>query len=1179
MKAVSAIFAIFRGHFRALQLALGFRISRRIGLVFFLAAPFLAAGPLLAAGATPDLTSTLQTGLFEEEANHNLNAAIQAYQSVAAQVDKDRKLAATAIFRLGECYRKQGATNEAAIQYQRILRDFSDQQTLVSLSRENLTALGSKPAALAGAPGSAAARQEQRRLLEEEIKLVESKLTDLQGLLETGRIPRSDLVPTQLDLLELKRQLAALDAGQPVVGAPGAAVSQASVMAVAEAAAEVSRLQAEVDFLEGLKNRDPKQFHDPSTQDLRQQLTEAERNVALLSATRSTNNPEISRAKDVVESLAKLLQERTREVIEQAEFKDRVALAAAQARGATLARYLGTTPSSAAGASYKVQRGDTLASIAKAYGATNLNATIDRILATNPGLNGSSLRVGQEILIPLPPEARTAYTNGEAPTSIEAEEVKRIQALIKDSPDLINAKANDSTPLCSAAAMGQLVVAKFLLESGADVEGRGQFSDTPLHAAAHNGHKAMVELLLSYKANVQAVNDNGFTPLLYAANMGYRSVVEVLLEHGADVNARIKNGTTPLGYAVAKGFKSVAELLLSHGADVNLATPLQVAALRGDVPMAELLLSKGAKVDALDNNGRTALSYAVQVKDNPIPMLKALITAHADPNVGRKDLPLARAAYDGNSAALGLLLTNGANPNIEVLIQARVVTHTSDYPDGSAFSPLFLAVTQRHPDAVRLLARFRADVNAPKWGSPPIFETLSETNTLQALLESSADPNRRDSNGQSPLQIAVRDHNQPATELLLAHGADARVADADGSTPLHIAAYNSWKPLVELLLKSGADANAQDKVGNTPLHITVRNQHRDMVELLLANKADPNIRNKDGLTPLDLAKGGGARVSGPIGTPYGTVLPTPPPIPTRPARPGVPVMPLPFPGQAGTEPPPSTNPPPPTITELLIQHGALADLPRMDRIEVRRPTTGYSNFPLVKGTNDWNHFTLLEALAIQFDLVAPKDRPSSVRLDEQVNRTRTLAFPDLGRVRIRRLAPDGKSWQEQQVDTASLLRSTNSTDDVALQWGDLVEIPESDHPIAENWTGLSDTEWNGLKQHLTRRVEVVIKGVATNIVLAPRLSFTSSDGDMRIETTHSYPQLNFQIRRAPFWLRPALLSSGLLMASSDLSRVKVTRRDPATGQKLEWVLDCRDGQPAPDLWLRDGDVIDVPEKD
>src|SRR5436190_1041962 len=43
--------------------------------------------------ATNDLTSALQKGLFEEEANHNLDAAIQAYQAVIKQFDRDRKLA------------------------------------------------------------------------------------------------------------------------------------------------------------------------------------------------------------------------------------------------------------------------------------------------------------------------------------------------------------------------------------------------------------------------------------------------------------------------------------------------------------------------------------------------------------------------------------------------------------------------------------------------------------------------------------------------------------------------------------------------------------------------------------------------------------------------------------------------------------------------------------------------------------------------------------------------------------------------------------------------------------------------------------------------------------------------------------------------------------------------------
>src|SRR2546421_8630689 len=85
----------------------------------------LSQGAVLA--ATNDLSSLLQKGLFEEEANHNFGAAIQAYQAVVDHFDENRKLAATATFRLAECYRKQNKTNEAVEQYQRVLGDFAEQ--------------------------------------------------------------------------------------------------------------------------------------------------------------------------------------------------------------------------------------------------------------------------------------------------------------------------------------------------------------------------------------------------------------------------------------------------------------------------------------------------------------------------------------------------------------------------------------------------------------------------------------------------------------------------------------------------------------------------------------------------------------------------------------------------------------------------------------------------------------------------------------------------------------------------------------------------------------------------------------------------------------------------------------------------------------------------------------------
>jgi len=88
--------------------------------------------------AADSATESFQKGLFEEEANHNFDAAIKAYQSVISQFDDQRKIAATAVFRLAECYRKLGKTNEAKAQYTRVLREFSDQTELAQLSRSSV---------------------------------------------------------------------------------------------------------------------------------------------------------------------------------------------------------------------------------------------------------------------------------------------------------------------------------------------------------------------------------------------------------------------------------------------------------------------------------------------------------------------------------------------------------------------------------------------------------------------------------------------------------------------------------------------------------------------------------------------------------------------------------------------------------------------------------------------------------------------------------------------------------------------------------------------------------------------------------------------------------------------------------------------------------------------------------
>jgi hypothetical protein len=63
-----------------------------------------------------------------------------------------------------------------------------------------------------------------------------------------------------------------------------------------------------------------------------------------------------------------------------------------------------------------------------------------------------------------------------------------------------------------------------------------------------------------------------------------------------------------------------------------------------------------------------------------------------------------------------------------------------------------------------------------------------------------------------------------------------------------------------------------------------------------------------------------------------------------------------------------------------------------------------------------------------------------------------------------------------------------------------------------------------------------------------------------------------------FRLGEVLRRSGLLLTTSDLTRVRVHRRDPVAKKPQEWIVDETRSDPETDFWVRDGDVIEVPEK-
>jgi ankyrin repeat protein len=987
--------------------------------------------PVVASAATNELTGALQRGLFEEEANGNLTAAAEAYQTVSAQFDHNRKLAATAIFRLGEVYRKQSKTNEAAAQYERIVREFADQEPLATLSRQNLAGLGFARPPNAATIGNALSHLENQYLLLK-LQLEQAKNSD-----------SSDSTVRLLDDEELTKVWSGFQ--------------------------ELWRNYA--------TNRNLKMEVDQKLEEFNQ-------------------------------ARQKVYQRREQEL-------------------ATLKLQLDETRSSGA--------------LPRAW----------------PGQS---------------PAATT--------TDEEEAEIRRIQAMIQNSPDLINApREGGYTPLGRAAGAGWLRVAKFLLDNGAAIQQAGN-GTTPLHCAVSGGHRAMVEALLARGAKLEARDSTGGTPLHLAAENGFLSVAEALLQRGADLEAEnsTANGRqTPLERAAAKGHASLATMLVDKGAKFRGA--LWQAVMNGHPETLAKLLELGARPDADTTPDTSPLLAAVE--RNQSEAVKLLLAAKANPNRDLPRKPLVLAAAGKQPAIARQLLVADANPNTPGTLRGPLPPPGNNLssPVGEiTMTPLQVAVGKRDVAMVKLLLEFKADPNTRAheksgWGTPlsPLTRwAMAEPEILKALLDAGADANAEISPGEASwtlLAMAAQQYSAETIELLLAHGAKPDGFEDEGETPLrrvaargcvdcvkallaakadpNLAATNGWTPLfnaissgnrevMELLIAAGADVNRARPGRWTPLHSAVSWHSREMVELLLQKGANPNVLAANGLSPLKQ-------------------LETPP---------GQGVM------QPGRQRASSDE-----LATLLRRYGARDELPFTDRIEVRRAATKFAQPVFQMETNGWNAFTLREALARHYGFLSTDSaatwRAATSILPSKFWSAAGCQFPELERVVIRRPLASGENWTNVPVNAAALLASDDCERDVPLQPGDLIEIPEADHPVDLKWPGLSLTEVTNLLRCVSRTVTLTIKGTPNRLTLELRYQPDNSFG--------AYGERTFELQAGSFMLKSVLLQSRLLRASSDLRRVKVKRAAHRGEPPREWQFDCS-GVKAPEFWVRDGDVIEVPDR-
>jgi ankyrin repeat protein len=224
-----------------------------------------------------------------------------------------------------------------------------------------------------------------------------------------------------------------------------------------------------------------------------------------------------------------------------------------------------------------------------------------------------------------------------------------VSLLLKAGGDLNAQDLQGGFPLNHAVDNSQgLETVKFLLQAGAGINNINNAGRTVLHSALDMDtiNNELVFFLINAGADVNVVDFDGNAPLHYAVKNGNVEIVKALLKAGANIEVEDKDHITPLNFAIDGQNLEIVKLLISSGVHVNGQhwPALQRAASRPEsIEIIRALLIAGANVNAVDEDGNTALHQVVVVS-------------------GNNDQPV---SVNQQLEAMSLLLKAGANVNIK----------------------------------------------------------------------------------------------------------------------------------------------------------------------------------------------------------------------------------------------------------------------------------------------------------------------------------------------------------------------------------------------------------------------------------------------------------------------------------------------------------------------------------
>ena len=419
---------------------------------------------------------------------------------------------------------------------------------------------------------------------------------------------------------------------------------------------------------------------------------------------------------------------------------------------------------------------------------------------------------------------------------------------------------NAHAPLYTATEKGQLEIARYLLDQGANPNGalgvEGWFKFYPLTKAVEAGNPAMVELLLSHGANPNAVDSGGVPLLESVAQRRLPDIAKLLTAAG--------------GVAKPSEAQSLAHLQPDYAGTVA-RIKLQVALQHDDWPAAQAILEQYPQYWSQTDAQGAGLSVQVMrygAVDCLAHLQQEAKWSKPTPDQVNEAMNVLILAKKASALARLLKLTQPKGPLLAAKSQAithqdasslRVLLDYNPVTDGALagqMNLLQLAVSQPSTELTQLLLEYKVSVLKISDAEPlpPLELAISKRQLVQAnlLLDKGARPQSISSLEKSAIYSAL---NWGQDSLALRLLKQERSLPADRRDALYSLSIEKMLPVsANWLASKGAKLiDTRDAKGNSMLAKSIQNKNETMFEQLLAGGADPHQKTPAGASMLHIA--------------------------------------------------------------------------------------------------------------------------------------------------------------------------------------------------------------------------------------------------------------------------------------------------------------------------------------